>query len=77
MHLKPEGQGSCSLSLLRMQAIIDKDGNIKDLQLISRHPMLVPSAIAAVKQWRYKPYLLNGNAVGVETTITVIFTLAT
>jgi len=37
--------------------------------------MLVSSAIAAVKQWRYKPYLLNGNPVEVETTITVIFTL--
>jgi protein TonB len=38
--------------------------------------MLVPSAIAAVKQWRYKPYLLNGTPVEVETTITVIFTLS-
>ncbi len=59
-----------------LQAIIDKDGNIKDLQLISGHPMLVPPAIEAVKQWRYKPYLLNGNPVEVETTITVIFTLS-
>lgn len=60
-----------------LQAIIDKDGNIQDLQLISGHPMLVPSAIAAVKQWHYKPYLLNGSPVEVETTITVIFTLST
>jgi protein TonB len=60
-----------------LRAIIDKNGNIQDLQLVSGHPMLVPSAIEAVKQWRYKPYLLNGNPVEVDTTITVIFALTT
>jgi periplasmic protein TonB len=60
-----------------LRAIIDKNGNIQDLQLISGHPMLVPSAIEAVKQWRYKPYLLNGSPVEVDTTITVIFALTT
>lgn len=59
-----------------LKAIIDKQGTIQDLQLVSGHPMLVPSAIEAVKQWRYRPYLLNGQPVEVETTITVIFTLA-
>jgi protein TonB len=58
-----------------LKAIIDKQGNIQDLQLVSGHPMLVPGAIEAVKQWRYRPYLLNGQPVEVETTITVIFTL--
>jgi protein TonB len=58
-----------------LKAIIDKDGMIQDLQLVSGHPMLVPSAIDAVRQWRYKPYLLNGQPVEVETTITVIFSL--
>jgi periplasmic protein TonB len=58
-----------------LSAIIDANGQIKNLQLVSGHPMLVPAAIAAVKQWRYKPYLLNGQPVEVETTITVIFTL--
>jgi len=58
-----------------LKAVIDRNGDIQDLQLISGHPMLVPSAIAAVKQWHYKPYLLNGQPVEVETTITVIFTL--
>jgi protein TonB len=60
-----------------LRAIIDKNGNIQDLQLVTGHPMLVPSAIEAVKQWRYKPYLLNGNPVEVDTTITVIFALTT
>ena len=58
-----------------LKAVIDKEGNIQDLQLASGHPMLVPAAIAAVRQWRYRPYLLNGLPVEVETTITVIFTL--
>jgi len=58
-----------------LKAIIDREGNIQDLQLMSGHPMLAPAAIEAVKQWRYRPYLLNGQPVEVETTITVIFTL--
>jgi len=58
-----------------LKAIISKEGQIEDLQLVSGHPMLVPAAIEAVKQWRYRPYLLNGQPVEVETTITVIFSL--
>ena len=59
-----------------LTAIISTNGEIENLQLISGHPMLVPEAIKAVKQWRYKPYLLNGQPVEVETTITVIFSLS-
>jgi protein TonB len=59
-----------------LKAIIDKEGNIQDLQLVTGHPMLVQAAIDAVRQWHYRPYLLNGQAVEVETTIRVIFTLA-
>lgn len=58
-----------------LSAIIDTNGQITNLQLVSGHPMLVPAAFAAVREWRYKPYLLNGQPVEVETTITVIFTL--
>ena len=58
-----------------LRAVINMNGDIQDLQLVSGHPMLVPAAIAAVKQWRYKPYLLNGQPVEVETTVTVIFSL--
>jgi TonB family protein len=58
-----------------LRAIIDKDGNIADLTLISGHPMLAPSALEAVKQWKYKPYLLEGQPVTVETQITVNFAL--
>src|SRR5437667_1116217 len=59
-----------------LQAEISKDGSIENLRLISGHPMLAPAAIEAVKQWRYKPYLLNGEPVAVETTVQVNFTLA-
>ena len=58
-----------------LTAVISTNGEIENLQLVSGHPMLVPAALAAVKQWRYKPYLLNGQPVEVETTITVIFAL--
>jgi len=59
-----------------LSAVIDVNGQITNLQLVSGHPMLVPAALAAVKEWRYKPYLLNGQPVEVETTITVIFSLS-
>jgi protein TonB len=59
-----------------LQAQISKDGSIQNLQLISGHPMLAPAAIEAVKQWKYKPYLLNGEPVEVETQVQVNFTLA-
>jgi protein TonB len=59
-----------------LTAVISPNGDIENLQLVSGHPMLVPAAITAVKQWRYKPYLLNGQPVEVETTITVIFSLS-
>jgi protein TonB len=59
-----------------LTAVISVTGEIENLQLVSGHPMLVPAAISAVKLWRYKPYLLNGQPVEVETTITVIFSLS-
>jgi protein TonB len=59
-----------------LKAIISKQGEIKELQLVSGHPMLVPAAIEAVTQWRYRPYLLNGEPVEVESTVTVTFQLS-
>jgi protein TonB len=59
-----------------LQAEISKDGSIENLHLLSGHPMLAPAAIEAVKQWKYKPYILNGEPVEVETQITVNFTLS-
>jgi protein TonB len=59
-----------------LQAVIGKDGAIRNLRTISGHPMLIPSAIEAVRQWRYRPYLLNGDSVEVDTQIHINFTLA-
>ena len=54
---------------------IDKEGNVYKLELISGHPLLAPAAMEAVRQWKYKPYLLNGEPIEVETTVTVNFSL--
>jgi TonB family protein len=59
-----------------LKALISKDGSMEGLTVMSGHPMLVPAAMDAVKQWKYKPYFLNGEPVEVETTINVNFTLA-
>lgn len=59
-----------------LQATIGKDGSIQNLRVQSGHPMLTQAAIDAVRQWKYKPYLLNGEAVEVETTVQVNFTLS-
>ena len=58
-----------------LQAVISKQGVIENLKLMSGHPMLVPAAIEAVRQWRYRPYVLNNEPVEVETQITVNFSL--
>jgi len=59
-----------------LNALISKAGNIENLRVMSGHPMLVQSALDAVKQWKYRPYILNGEPVEVETTITVNFNLS-
>jgi len=58
-----------------LNALISRGGTIENLRLVSGHPMLAQAAIEAVRQWRYRPYLLNGEPVEVETQITVNFTL--
>jgi TonB family protein len=61
--------------VVRMAATIDKEGRVAHLEIISGHPLLVPAALDAVKQWVYRPTLLNGQPVEVQTTIDVNFTL--
>ena len=58
-----------------LHAIIDKDGRVSQLEVVSGHPLLVQAALDAVKQWRYQPTMLNGEPVEVDTTITVNFVL--
>jgi len=58
-----------------LQALISKDGHIRDLHVVSGPTGLQKSALDAVQQWEYRPYLLNGEPVEVETTINVVFSL--
>jgi protein TonB len=58
-----------------LHAIIGKDGTVRELQVVSGNPLLAQTAIAAVRQWRYRPTLLNGEAVDVDTIVSVKFIL--
>jgi protein TonB len=58
-----------------LRAIISRDGRIDALEVVSGSPFFVQAALDAVRQWRYRPTLLNGEPVEVETTITVVFRL--
>ena len=60
---------------VELHAIIGTDGTIQSLELISGDPLLIRSALDAVGEWRYRPTILNGQAVEVDTHITVIYTL--
>jgi protein TonB len=60
---------------VKFEAMISKEGTIEELKFISGPPLLVQAATDAVKQWRYRPTILNGEPVEVQTTIDVNFTL--
>ena len=58
-----------------LEATIDKEGNVKNLKTMSGDPILARAASEAVRQWRYKPYYLDGDPVEIQTQITVNFKL--
>jgi protein TonB len=60
---------------VQLHAIIDKEGRVGELQVVSGHPLLVKAALDAVQNWRYQPTVLNGEPVEVDTTIDVNFVL--
>jgi protein TonB len=60
---------------VKIIAVIGKDGKIANASVVSGHPLLRASALAAVQQWEYKPYLLNNEPVEVQTEIDVVFGL--
>jgi TonB family protein len=62
--------------VVKLSAIIAKDGTIQHLEVVSGHPSLIQSALEAVKQWVYQPTLLNGEPVEVVTQIDVNFTVS-
>ena len=60
---------------VQMEATINKEGNISNLKVVKGDAVLARAATEAVRQWRYKPYYLNGEPVDIETQITVNFKL--
>lgn len=72
----PDAKAARIMGKVQLQAVIAKDGTVKSLEVISGHPLLVPSALEAVKQWVYQTTLLNGNPVEVVTQIDVNYTLS-
>jgi protein TonB len=58
-----------------LHAIISKDGSIEQLEYVSGPPLLMKNAMDAVRQWRYRPTMLNGEPVEVDTTVSVVFTI--
>lgn len=72
----PEAKQARIQGIVHLQALIGKDGHVLELELISGDPLLVPTSIESVKQWVYKPVLLNGNPVEVITQIDINYTLA-
>jgi TonB family protein len=71
----PEAKRKGTEGTVLLQITIGKDGLMKDVKLISGPPELADAAIGAVQQWRYTPYLLQGNPVEVESTVKVTFRL--
>jgi len=60
---------------VELHALISTTGTIESLEVISGHPLFIQSALAAVREWRYRPTILNGRPIEVDTHITVIYTL--
>ena len=60
---------------VRLHVIISKEGKVQQLEAVSGDPILAKSAVEAVRKWEYKPVLLNGEPVEVDTTVDVIFSL--
>ena len=61
---------------VQLQVIIDKEGHVEEVSVLAGPEPLIQSAVDAVKQWTYKPTLLNDQPVKVQTTVTVNFTLS-
>jgi protein TonB len=61
---------------VRIEAILARDGSVRDARAVFGHPLLISAALDAVRYWRYQPTLLNGEAVEVALSIEVNFTLA-
>ncbi len=71
----PEARSERISGKVVLQVLINPTGDVVNVELVSGHPLLAPAAIDAVKRWKYRPYLLNGKPVSVDTQVQVNFTL--
>jgi protein TonB len=71
----PEAKAAGVQGTVALKATIGKDGHVTNLSVVSGPAMLQQSAMDAVKQWVYRPYLVNGEPVEVDTTLSVTYTL--
>jgi TonB family protein len=71
----PNARGAHVSGAVTMSALISKEGKVTNIKVISGSPLLINSAVGAITQWRYRPYIQNGQPVEVKTEITVIFSL--
>jgi len=72
----PKAKAACVQGAVVLNTRINKNGVVDDARAQSGDPLLTDAAVDAVKKWRYRPYLLNGRPVAVETTVTINFSLA-
>jgi TonB family protein len=72
----PDAKSARIQGVVRLSAVIDRQGHIASLEVVSGHPMLIMAALDSVKQWVYRPTLLNGQPVEVQTMIDINFTLS-
>lgn len=73
----PDAKEARIQGTVKLNAVLDVDGHVRELTVESGHPLLVPATLEAVRKWVYRPTLLDGKPVEVATTIDVNFTLAT
>jgi Gram-negative bacterial TonB protein C-terminal len=73
--LPPDLAGERIQGIVRLHIIIAMDGTVKQVEPISGDPKLIPPSVEAVRQWLYKPTLLNGEPIEVDTTVDIIYTL--
>ena len=71
----PMAKATHTSGTVRIQAVISRTGTIENLRVLGGPALLQQASVDAVKQWRYRPFLLNGEPVEVETTIEVVYTL--
>jgi protein TonB len=61
--------------VVAIDAVLDTEGNVVEMRALSGHPLLIPAALEAVKQWKYEPTYLNDQAIAVQLIVTVTFQL--